>query len=189
MFKILKENIFSGKTIDIDINSKFFENILKINSFIDYDLLEYYFNKKLKNLNYDKNNLYYYYNLTLDDIKKSIKAGDRELIKTFSNKASILIDLVRISEILLKKKNTPYYFPIILCFRGRTYFTSSIGFTFHKEIRYCLHQGEYKNDEEPYFHPLNSEVNNIIDRYIYKIKELKKYNFNDQNINNLRSVI
>ena len=104
MFKILKENIFSGKTIDIDINSKFFENILKINSFIDYDLLEYYFNKKLKNLNYDKNNLYYYYNLTLDDIKKSIKAGDRELIKTFSNKASILIDLVRISEILLKKK-------------------------------------------------------------------------------------
>jgi DNA-directed RNA polymerase len=151
--------------------------------------LEYYFNNKLENLKYDRSCLYEYYNLTINEIKKSIKSDDRELMNAFSIKASMLLDLLRISEILKKRKDTPYYFPITLCFRGRAYFTSSISFTFHKEIRYCLHQGEYKDNEEPYFHPLNYEVNNIIDKYLYKINELKNYNFKDKNINVLRSII
>jgi hypothetical protein len=189
MFKILKENIHSGKTIDINSNSNFFDNILKVSGFIDYELLEYYFNKKLKKEGYEKENLNYYYNTILEAIKNSINSDDKFSLVNFSSKASIILDLMRISEILNKKSSDLYYFPITLCFRGRAYFTSSISFTFHKEIRYCLHQGEYKNNEKPYFHPLNDRVNNIIDKYLYKIKELKNYNFDDKNIDTKRSIL
>jgi hypothetical protein len=79
------------------------------------------------------------------------------------------MDLIRISEILKSDRDVLYYFPMIFCFRGRTYYTSSISFTFYKEIRYCLHKGFYSENEICENHPLNVEVNEVIDKHIYKI--------------------
>jgi hypothetical protein len=133
--------------------------------------------------------LYEHYNDALNEIKLCINKKDIYSLKHISQKASELLDLIRISEILKSDRNILYYFPMILCFRGRTYYTSSISFTFYKEIRYCLHKGEYDINEEPEEHPLNITINEIIDKYLYKLENLKNYKFVNENIHNLRSVI
>ena len=189
VFKILRENVYSGKSIDFETNSEFFKKILDISAYIDFDLLEYYFNKKIKKLKYDKEKLYDYYNEILNESKKSIKNENIEVLKDLSQKGAEIIDLIRISEILKSDRDALYYFPVILCFRGRTYYTSSISFTFYKEIRYCLHKGLYNENEICETHPLNIEINEIIDKHIYKINSIEKYKFENENIENQRSII
>jgi hypothetical protein len=189
VFKILRENVYSGKSIDFETNSEFFKKILDISAYIDFDLLEYYFNKKIKKLKYDKEKLYDYYNEILNETKKSIKNENLEVLKDLSKKGAEIIDLIRISEILKSDREALYYFPVILCFRGRTYYTSSISFTFYKEIRYCLHKGLDNENEICESHPLNIEINEIIDRHLYKINSIEKYKFKNENIENQRSII
>jgi len=189
VFKILRENINSGKSIDFKTDSEFFNKILDISAYIDFELLEYYFEKKIKKLQYDKKKLHDYYNEILNETRKAIKNKNIEALKELSRKGSEVMDLIRISEILKSDRDVLYYFPMIFCFRGRTYYTSSISFTFYKEIRYCLHKGFYSENEICENHPLNVEVNEIIDKHIYKIDWIEKYKFKNENIENQRAII
>lgn len=189
VFQILKENLFSGSRLNISSKSKFFENILNSSAYIDYELLEYYFDKKIKKENYEKEKLNEYYVILTEEIKKCIEDNNIENLSIFSKKLSEILNILRIHEILKNKDNRLFYFPILLCFRGRTYFTSSISFTFFKEIRYCLHQGEYKKNEEVNFHYLNKEINEILEKFIWKIDLIKKFNLKKISLEDKRSVL
>ncbi len=188
VFEVLRRNIHSGEAVKIDVNSDFFKNVLNVRAKIDYESLEYFFNKKLKNLLYDKNLLHNYYWKVLDNLKDSIKENDDYAVKILSKKMSELLDLLRIFEILKEKKNCFFYFPILLCFRGRAYFTSSVSFTFYKELRYCLYEDNYPKDFTLPSHPLNDKIEKILSNYHYKLEYLKFFSFNEKN-NNIKNSI
>jgi hypothetical protein len=172
----------------MDINSIFFKNLFEIKAKIDYELLNYFLLKKLEKTEYTQNNLYENYSNLIEELKKSIHVKNIKLISEISQKISILSDLIRINNILKIKKDCFFYFPVTICFRGRTHYSSSISFTLYKEFRHCLYIGEYENFEIPY-HPLNEKVNKIIETYTYKLKNIKKYRLEDENKTILISII
>lgn len=181
IFELLKENIYSGEKINININSDFFKNLLLIRAKIDYNFLNFFFEIKLKKLKYFKENLKEDYNLLINYIKKAIKDDDEKSLSIYSQKLSEILDLIRINEIIKRGKDVFYYFPAGLCFRGRTYFSSSISFTFYKEIRCCLFVGTYENNFELPFHPLNKKIKDKLNEFTYKLENLKNFNFTKKN--------
>lgn len=189
VFELLRENKASGARLQINTKSKFIKNALKIKAMIDYESLEYFFAIKLKKLNYNRNDLYEYYHITRNALEEAIEHDDKVSYINLSKKMAELWDLIRIYEILNAKSDDFFYFPFILCFRGRTYFSSSISFTFYKEFRYCLYTGEYdKNFKQPY-HFLNKKIEKILLKHVNKLNTLKYYSFNDKKIDIKFSVL
>ena len=180
VFEILKKNIESKLTIKLNTENDFLKNILDVKVKIDYELLEYYFDNKLKKLNLEKNKLYEEYNLIINNLKRSIQEENIKEISLISKELSEISNILRISEILKNKKDCFFYFPISICFRGRIHFLSSISFTFYKEFRYCLHGGEYERDFVQPFHVLNEKIEKIFLEHIRYLKYLKKYKFEDK---------
>ena len=189
VFEVYKNNIWSGESFKLNKNSDFLKNVLEIKAKIDYESLKYFLDKKLNRLSYKEEELYGYYHALNNEIKKSIKQNDEESLAQFSKKLSEIMDLLRISEIIKKKNDIFFYFPIILCFRGRTYFRSSISFTFFKEFRSCLYTGHYKKDFKQQYHPLIKKIEQTLDKYIYKLDSIVKYDIKNKPIEIKRSII
>lgn len=189
IFEIFKENIYSSKNIKMEINTKFFENILNIKAKIDYELLEYHFNNLLKKLKIKKEKINEYYMIMLKEYKKLIKLKDNNSISECSKKISQLLNLIRLNEILKEKNEDFFYFPPIICFRGRTYFNSSISFTFYREFRYCLYLGYYDNDYKEPYHPLNKKWEKLLENYTKKINKINKFDLNNKNLDEKIAII
>jgi hypothetical protein len=150
---------------------------------IDYESLNFFFELKLKKLNYEKKNLYQNLNIILDQIKNAIKINDNSIIPIYSKKLSEILDLLRIYELLKIQNLNYFYFPVNICFRGRAYFLSSTSFTFYKEFRYCLYSDIYENNFMLPFHPLNKKIEDTLDIYLHKLKTIKNFNFINKNKN------
>lgn len=189
VYNITKKNSFSDKIIDFPKDHSFLNNILDISAYIDFDLLEDHFNERLEIQKIRKDELYDNINILLNEINKARLTNDNNSSKEFCKIFTEICDLIRINEILRNKKNILYYFPMILCFRGRIYYTSSISFTYYKEIRYCLHKGEYEINEKPNFHYLCKTVNDEIDKHVIKLDRLINYKFDKFNKDIIRSVL
>jgi hypothetical protein len=183
VFQVLRGNIYSGAKFKINIDSSFINNVLRVKAKIDYNILNYFFEKKIKKLNYETKHLYKYFNEISSEIRKAMINDDYNTLEVLSKKFSEILDLLRIYEILNTKEDVFYYFPIILCFRGRTYFTSSISFTFYKELRYCLYLGDYDENFVQNFHRLNPKIEAIFDKFRKKLAFIKKYDFTKKNKN------
>lgn len=177
IFELLRPNVYSNNKINLSADSAFIKNLPKLKAKIDYDLLEYFYKKKIKNSIFDDNELFEQRLILLNQIKQSISTNDFDLLSKFSKQLSEILDLIRIKEVLNFKKNEFFYFPATLCFRGRTYFLSSVSFTLYKEFRSCLYTDDYENDYQVPFHPLNKQINDILVPHLPKLSLLKNYSF------------
>ena len=104
-FEILRKNINSGATIEFDENLNFIKNVLNIKVKIDYESLKYFFDKKMKKLNYNTNSLYEYYDKILIELKISIRQDDNTNTELLSQKLAEIYDLLRIHKIIEKSEN------------------------------------------------------------------------------------
>jgi hypothetical protein len=188
IFELIKKNNFNSNKIILEKNSIFLENVLKIKAKIDYQLLEKFLKYKLKKHQFYEENLYDYQKKIIIEVKKAVKIDDTLNIIDFSKKLNEINDIIRISEIIKNKKNSYFYFPPLMCFRGRTHYTSSISFTLYKEFRYCLHGEAYTNFNKSY-HPLNEKIENELSKHIHFLDKLKNFNFSKENINIKFSII
>ena len=77
------------------------------------------------------------------------------------------MDLIRISEILKSDRDVLYYFPMIFCFRGRTYYDSIISPQSSLLYRFIYDFGLLKNNDNMPFLPQY-----ITDNIISKLNEV-----------------
>lgn len=180
MHELTRENPRSGSVFTTG-NMEYLNNLLKIKCQIDYSLLEWFYQKKLEKYNLNSDKLFEYYHIYIQNIKDAIRTNDYKTHKELSEKLSIVIDLLRIKKIINNNFRGDLYFPSLLCFRGRTHFTSSVSFTFFKEFRFVTHQGSYEENFSPPFHPLSHLIENILENYIDKLNTLKNFNFEKKN--------
>lgn len=183
IFKLLKENVYSSRTIKIEENSPFFKNLLEIKAKIDYESLNFFFELLLKKNNCKRDDLYQNYSTIIYEIKNAINKKDGHSLSNFSKKLTEILNMIRVFEIINNKNDTFFYFPVSLCFRGRTYFSSSIGFTLYKEFRYCLYTGEYDTDFSLPFHPLNKQIQNSLSSYMHFVDQIRKFDFKNKTEN------
>lgn len=182
IFEFIKTNPYSNLGIDLNPNSSFINNLFEVKGMIDYELLEEFYKSKLKKNGYKEDSLFSHKKVFLEELKISISRDKKNLITIYSQKLAELDDLQRIEAILKFNYQGYFYFPISLCFRGRTYYASSISFTSYKEFRYCLYDGFYDDLNIP-FHPLNSKIEKAIEPHINQLKNIKKWDFSNKSRN------
>lgn len=179
VFEFIKTNSYSNVGIEINLNSNFTKNLFEIKALIDYELLNKFFIYKIKKTGYDEKDLFDYKKTYLEELKISILRDRADLTKIYSQKLAEIDDLLRVAEILKISHKGYFYFPVNLCFRGRTYYSSSISFTLYKEFRHCLYDGVYENLESP-FHPLNKRTEKILNPLLKELTKIKDWDFSNK---------
>lgn len=188
IFELFKPNIFSESIINLDMSSNFISNLFNIKAKIDYDLLNKFFKYKIEKTTFNIENIEEQKKIILKELRIAIKFENRNNIVDFSKKLSEINDILRIKYILDNKNNNFFYFPALLCFRGRTYYLSSISFTSYKEFRYCLFSDNYENTTSP-FHPYNIKIENELNKYTDFLNKINDYNFNNKPTNIKHSIL
>ncbi len=139
-----------------------------------------------------------YNNIELDKVEESyiellenhselMKEKDEEAVKKSSEKISLYQKAMIFNHIIDSDINYCYS-PIILDFRGRVYKTSAFSITFIKELRLCIHFGEY---EENFFNNyVEGESDKILNDFLYMLQEMKDWDkIKEKNIVIKRSII
>lgn len=179
VFEFIKTNSYSNIGIEINLNSNFTKNLFEIKALIDYELLSNFFLYKIEKTDYDEKDLFDYKKTYIEELKLSILRDRADLTKIYSQKLAEIDNLLRIKAILKISYKGYFYFPVSLCFRGRTYYSSSVSFTSYKEFRHCLHEGIYENLEPP-FHPLKNRIEKILNPLLKELTRIRDWDFSNK---------
>lgn len=189
VFEIFKSNPFSKKKFETDFRSEFIHNLTKIKAKIDYDLLTFFYKKKIKLMGIVEEDVEDNYAKINIKLIQAIKDDDKKNLQDLSTQMSLYYNLLRIKKILEIKRESYFYFPASICFRGRTYYASSVSFTLYKEFRYCLIGEPYEENFIQPFHPLNFKIEKILEKNLYNIWKIKNFDFRKCSKNDKISLI
>lgn len=139
----------------------------KIN--IDLNLLNVFFQEYAKEHNIDIKKIDKNYIILIENHKKLIKEKDLKAVEETSKKINIYQKAI-LFNYLIKNEIEWCYNPIVLDFRGRVYKTSAFSITFIKELRLCIHFGEYENTFFENY--IEGKTDKIINNYLYMVEEI-----------------
>ena len=172
---IRNTNSINLETNNFEIGDKtFISKLTKKRMYIDMELLKIINNEYLIEKKIEKENISLTYKELLKNHSKLIKEKDEHAIEESSKKISTYQKAILFEFLIIN--NIEYcYAPILFDFRGRVYKTSPFSLTFVKELRICIHFGEYS---EKFFKEYKkNKADEIIDEYLYT---LDKINYNKE---------